>query len=36
MADLEGSRAMAFLEWVVRERGWTLAFAAEGELQVAA
>jgi ferric-dicitrate binding protein FerR (iron transport regulator) len=27
MLDLEGRTAMAFLEWVARERGWTLAFA---------
>lgn len=25
--DLEGRSARAFLEWVARERGWTLAFA---------
>jgi hypothetical protein len=27
--DLEGSSARAFLEWVSRERGWTLRFADE-------
>ena len=26
MIDLEGRTAMEFLEWVARERGWTLAF----------
>lgn len=26
MMDLEGRTAMEFLEWVARERGWTLAF----------
>ena len=27
MLDLEGRTAMEFLDWVARERGWTLAFA---------
>jgi hypothetical protein len=27
--DLEGSSARAFLEWISRERGWTLRFADE-------
>ncbi len=27
--DLEGRSARAFLDWVARERGWTLAFADE-------
>ncbi len=27
--DLEGRTARAFLDWVARERGWTLAFADE-------
>jgi hypothetical protein len=26
MLDLEGRTAMEFLDWVARERGWTLAF----------
>ena len=30
MLDLEGRTAMAFLEWVARERGWTLAFTDDG------
>jgi ferric-dicitrate binding protein FerR (iron transport regulator) len=29
MIDLEGRTARAFLDWVARERGWTLAFADE-------
>lgn len=29
MPDLEGRSARAFLDWVARERGWTLAFADE-------
>jgi ferric-dicitrate binding protein FerR (iron transport regulator) len=29
MPDLEGLSARAFLDWVARERGWTLAFADE-------
>lgn len=29
MLDLEGRTALEFLDWVARERGWTLAFADE-------
>jgi hypothetical protein len=29
LRDLEGRTARAFLNWVARERGWTLAFANE-------
>jgi ferric-dicitrate binding protein FerR (iron transport regulator) len=35
MPDLEGRSARAFLEWVARERGWTLAFADEAVARAA-
>lgn len=36
MPDLEGRTARSFLEWVARERGWTLAFADEAVARSAA
>ena len=33
--DLRGQSAYAFLNWTVRERGWTLAFNDEGSLRAA-
>jgi ferric-dicitrate binding protein FerR (iron transport regulator) len=35
MLDLEGRTARAFLDWVARERGWTLAFADESAARAA-
>lgn len=35
MPDLEGRSARAFLEWVARERGWTLSFADESVARAA-
>ena len=35
MIELEGRSARAFLDWVARERGWTLAFADESVARAA-